>query len=221
VAERAPDPAAALSHGLAVFPLPTGSKQPERGWHATASRDPEVVAARWIPGANVGISCRASGIVGIDLDQHPSKPDGIAAFTAACARWDQPWPDTLTVRTPNGLHLYFRAPATVIGSTSGGVTPLGPGIDTRGPGRRVGGHLVGPDSIVAGVRYTIESDAPVSDLPAWITNLLANPKLAAYSRVSASSRPTAAGPSEASSPLRTERSQARRRQTSTARSVEP
>jgi Bifunctional DNA primase/polymerase, N-terminal len=173
VSDRHPDPAAALARGLAVFPLPAGGKRPEPGWWQRASRDPHAAAEEWIPGVNVGISCRANQIVGLDLDRHPGKPDGIAAMETTCTRWGQPWPDTFTVRTPNGLHLYFRAPATaVIGSTSGGVTPLGPSIDTRGPGLRIGGHLVGPDSIVAGVRYTIHYDAPIAELPTWITNLL-------------------------------------------------
>ncbi|WP_407924523.1 bifunctional DNA primase/polymerase [Actinomadura physcomitrii] len=48
--------------------------------------------------------------------------------------------------TSGGRHLYYRAPQdVVIGSTSGGATPLGAGIDTRGPGAGGrAGYVVGP-----------------------------------------------------------------------------
>ena len=38
----------------------------------------------WPDGANIGVGCRASNIVGIDLDRHDSGPDGIATFAALC-----------------------------------------------------------------------------------------------------------------------------------------
>jgi hypothetical protein len=62
-----------------------------------------------------------------------------------------------------------------IGSTSGGCTPLGPGIDTRGPGRHTGGHLVGPGSVVDGVRYEIDNDTAIVELPGWLADLLDKP----------------------------------------------
>ncbi|WP_367621056.1 bifunctional DNA primase/polymerase [Streptomyces olivoreticuli] len=55
-----------------------------------------------------------------------------------------------------------------MGSSSGGRTALGPGIDIRGPGRRSGGYLVGPGSVVGGIPYVIARDVPVLPLPAWI-----------------------------------------------------
>jgi hypothetical protein len=176
---RAPDPAVALARGLAVFPLPAGQKRPEPGWTRWCGVDPAEVAARWPLGANVGISCRTSGIVVLDLDRHPGKPDGVESFARACQQRRRPWPTTFTVISPThnargrGRHLYFRAPVgIVIGSTSGGVTALGPGIDTRGPGVRVGGHMVGPDSQFGGGRYEIECDVPIAALPLWIVGLL-------------------------------------------------
>ena len=75
--------------------------------------------------------------------------------------------------TPTGgQHLYFRAGGRPIASTSGGVSALGPGIDTRGPGHRNGGYLVGPGSVTAAGRYTIINPAPVADLPTWLLELL-------------------------------------------------
>ncbi|WP_165977889.1 bifunctional DNA primase/polymerase [Nonomuraea diastatica] len=74
----------------------------------------------------------ASGVLGVDLDVQ-GDVDGIARFAAACTTYGQPWPDTLTVRTPHGLHLYFTVPADRIIGSASGTTPLGPGVDTRGP----------------------------------------------------------------------------------------
>jgi hypothetical protein len=86
------------------------------------------------------------------------------------ARLGEPWPETLTVATPSGgRHLYFAAPdGCTTGSVSGGRTALGFGIDVRGPGLRSGGYLVGPGSVVGGVQYVVERDAPVAALPGWI-----------------------------------------------------
>lgn len=174
-----PDPTAALQAGLAVFPLPPGEKVAQPGQLARATTDPDVLATWWRPGDNIGIGCRASGIVGIDLDRHPGKPDGVARFHALCEahagnRDSDGWPNTLTVATPTygGLHLYFRAGGHPITSTSGGVSALGSGIDTRGPGKRTGGYLVGPGSVTETGRYTILNPAPIADLPPWLFELL-------------------------------------------------
>ncbi|CNF63168.1 Uncharacterised protein [Mycobacterium tuberculosis] len=71
--------------------------------------------------------------------------------------------------------MYYAAPEGVtIGSTSGGKTALGAGIDTRGPGAGGrGGYVVGPGSVTDGRAYEIVQDGPMAPLPAWITALLA------------------------------------------------
>ncbi|GGM77259.1 hypothetical protein GCM10012275_54880 [Longimycelium tulufanense] len=172
------DPLTALACGLALFDLPPNSKRPTPGWQQRCTTDPELVS-HWIhTSRNLGVGCRASGVVGLDLDRHDGDPDGVAAFTALCDRHGQPWPGTLTVRTPrNGLHLYFRVPTgRIIVSTSGGRSALGPGIDIRGPGRRSGGYLVGPGSLVDGQRYVIVHDTAIQHLPGWLAALLDNPR---------------------------------------------
>jgi hypothetical protein len=80
------------------------------------------------------------------------------------------------VATPSdGLHLYFRVPAgRIITSTSGGRSGLGPGIDTRGPGRGGrGGYLIGLGSVVDGRPYIVDRDIPIAELPGWLADLLA------------------------------------------------
>lgn len=178
-----PAPLAAAARGLAVFPLPVNAKAPApRGWQRDATADPDRIRATWPTGANIGVGCWRSNIIVLDLDVpgpgHRTTVDGADSLAAACEAHGQPWPDTLTIGTPSGgRHLYYAAPAgVVIGSTSGGKTPLGEGIDTRGPGAGGrGGYVVGPGSVVDGRAYTVVQDAPMATLPAWIAALLALP----------------------------------------------
>lgn len=178
MADRLTGALAVVGHGLAVFDLPPGGRRPRPGWQQRCTRDPDQVH-RWLQaGRNLGVGCRASQVVGLDLDHHDVDDgrDGVAVFAARCQHHGHPWPVTLTVATPHGgRHLYFRVPAgLVIGSSSGVRSRLGPGIDVRGPGRTSGGYLVGPGSIVAGRPYVITHDTAIAWLPAWLAVLLAH-----------------------------------------------
>ncbi|OLE20382.1 MAG: hypothetical protein AUG49_25250 [Catenulispora sp. 13_1_20CM_3_70_7] len=169
-----PDPAGLLELGLAVFALPPGDRRPGPGWHDATITDAQQLAERWRPGDNIGVPCRPNRLVVLDLDRK-NGVDGVAALAAAAAKAGGGIPHTLVVATPNGgRHLYYRLPpGRIIGSTSAGTSGLGPGIDTRGPGRRFGGYVVGPDSLVDDRRYTIADAAPIAQLPAWIADILA------------------------------------------------
>jgi hypothetical protein len=122
-------------------------------------------------GYNIGVGCRASDVVGLDLDHHPGV-GGTAVFALVCAAYGAGWPDTFTVATPHGRHLYFRAGGRPIASASGPRSPLGAGIDIRGPGRRYGGFLIGPGSVIDGQPYAVERDTAIQDLPAWLADVL-------------------------------------------------
>jgi hypothetical protein len=166
----------AAGRGLRLFAIPAGVRRPEPGWQHRCTRDPETIGRMLAAGANLGTGCRASGVVVLDLDRHADQADGVARFASELDAREQVWPDTLTTRTPNGLHLHFLAPVGVtIGSTSGARSPIGDGIDVRGPGRRSGGYVLAPGSVVAGRPYLIEHDAPIAELPAWLAALLAAP----------------------------------------------
>ena len=102
------DAAAVAGRGLAVFPLPAGSKAAAPGWYRRCTADLELLARTWPDGANIGVGCRASGITGVDLDRHGG---------------------------PGGLHLYFTVPARLAVPSVAGIWP---GVDTRGPGLRLG-----------------------------------------------------------------------------------
>jgi len=185
-----PDPLAVTAFGLAVFALPPGSKRAAPGWHSRCTADRATLAAGWQPGDNVGVGCRASGVVGVDLDRHDGGPDGYETFAALCAQARAPWPATLTVRTAHGgLHLYFRAPAGVPVASA---IARWPGIDIRGPGYRTGGYLAGPGSVVDGQPYIIERDTGIAELLAWLAGILDASR--ARERVSKTPRPACQSP---------------------------
>lgn len=176
--EFCPDPLVIASRGLAVFPLPRGGNIPRlENWPNRCLREPETIAKHWKNGDNIGVGCKASNLLGIDLDRHKEDADGITSFQHLCQYHGQEWPATLTVRTPRGgLHLYFWAPRErALGNSS---NKLGPGIDTRGPGGpggSDGGYLVGPGSIVRGRTYEIARELPIIDAPTWLVELLDPP----------------------------------------------
>lgn len=161
------------ARGLAVFPLPPGGRKPAGPWRSQCLTDPERVREVWREGDNIGVGCRASHVVGLDLDIEDDG-DGQAVLAALAERLGEDWPDTLTVATPSGgRHLYFAAPdGCTIGSFSGDRSPLGPSIDVRGPGLRTGGYLIGPGSVVDGITYTIVHDVPLLPIPRWISHRL-------------------------------------------------
>jgi hypothetical protein len=176
------DAAAVAGRGLAVFPLPAGGKAAAPGWHRRCTADLELLARTWPYGANIGVGCRASGIAGVDLDRHGG-PDGVATFAEVCARHGQPWPCTLTVATPSGgLHLYFTVPAGLVVPSVAGIWP---GVDTRGPGLRLGGYLAGPGSVVGGRRYEIARDDPIAELPGWLAALITRGRTADMTEIHA------------------------------------
>lgn len=165
-----------LAHrDLAVFRIEPWSRIAEIGWQKTATTDPDRIRSLFAHGGNIGVACRASRIVVLDLDRHPGGPDGVAGWDALCARHEQTPPTTFTVATPNGgLHVYFQAPGGATITSSSGQRPgLPAGIDVRAPGRRSGGYVLGPGSQTQAGRYRVARNAPLLDLPGWLATALA------------------------------------------------
>lgn len=149
-----------------------------------------------------GVNCGPSGLYVIDLDRNHSangsEPvDGVSEWKKLLANLGVKHVNTLTVKTPSGgVHFYYRMPAGLeLGNTA---DKLAPGVDTRG----AGGYVVGPGSEThpkemvrnakgepeldmngnavfefnkrKRVAYTIHTDAPIAELPAWIVGRLAS-----------------------------------------------
>ncbi|WP_055625417.1 bifunctional DNA primase/polymerase [Streptomyces sp. JHA19] len=183
----------AAERGWPVIPLQPGSKRPaghaERacprtgrcaGGHRTpeerATTGPDLIHAAWATRPyNVGIATGPAGLLVIDLDvpkpeEQKGASDGATSLQALCERAGQVLPDTYRVRTARGgQHLYFTAPAGVRLRCS--VKRLGPNIDTRA----WGGYVVAPGSTTPDGAYEVAHDAPVAELPAWLTALLREP----------------------------------------------
>lgn len=153
---------ALAARGIPVFPLVKGGTTPrDKGFYNFATTDPVEVRRLWGSGEwNVGVST-GNGLVGVDVDVKGGK-DGEASFDLAG------FPAaTFTVRTRSGgFHYYYRAGTDV----RNGADILGPGsgLDIRGHH----GFLVGPGSVTETGVYTVERDAPISDLDASCLSLL-------------------------------------------------
>jgi hypothetical protein len=169
--------AAALTYaerfGFAFFPCKPRGKTPltEHGFK-DASKDPAQISEWWTrwPDANIGIvTGEISGVIVIDIDPRHGGDESLAALEAKHG----PLPTAPTALTGGGgLHIYFRAPASVKIANSAG--RLGPGIDVRGDG----GYVIAPPSVHAsGQPYRWKADARIDQIelpamPPWLLELL-------------------------------------------------
>ncbi|WP_169740028.1 bifunctional DNA primase/polymerase [Actinospica robiniae] len=164
------------ARGFALFPLRPDSKLPavSRDWEHAATTSPlRLRRLSADPRANYAVACGPSNLIVLDLDvakEPEAEPGGARDGWRVLLDLaeDRPIPRTFTVGTPSGgRHLYFRPP--VDGPTPRNtVRRLGPLIDTRG----VGGYVVAPGSRIGGVPYRVLDDAPIAELPEWISTLL-------------------------------------------------
>jgi hypothetical protein len=163
--------------GWRVFPLAPRSKTPRRGSHGylDGTTDPETIERWWEenPEYNVAIvtgpagartSC-PQGLVVFDIDL---RNGGDASLYDLERHWGE-LPDTLTVNTSGGWHLYFAHP--------GGTLPAGFGDDFPGLDLKAnGGYVVAPPSIHPdGSQYTWKlgpEDVPLAELPKVWAKLL-------------------------------------------------
>jgi hypothetical protein len=178
--------------GFYIFPVLPGGKRPAIDrWEQRASADPDHVAEAWrerYPDHNIGIAVGRSNHVVLDLDTHGTLPlgwrepgiaDGSDVLAVLADRAGQPWPTTLTVRTPSGgTHLYYRTPAGA--EIRNSASKVGPLIDVRG----CGGYVVGAGSVTAVGTYEMLSgpDEPIEPVPPWLLLLIFPPPSPAVHR---------------------------------------
>ncbi|RKT55837.1 bifunctional DNA primase/polymerase [Saccharothrix australiensis] len=166
---------AAVERGWPVIPLrPWGKVPAVKDWDRRATLDPDRVRAWWgHKPYNVGISCRAAGLLVVDLDQGVPHGRDVLAELARRHGADDPR-DTYTVATPGGgEHRYFRAPDVPPPNTVG---RLGRHVDTRS----AGGYVAAQGSIrrtTSGPRlYKVVRDVPVAPAPDWLVAALRPPE---------------------------------------------
>lgn len=220
----------AVARGLTVFPVAVGSKVPhhlasyrdaagvQHGWGETATSDFNRVAKFWTqvdPAANVGVACKQSQILVVDLDQaktdvnlrgteweymhsvYGPRVNGSdlfdeMAYQAAGADEDyDAYRQTFTVRTGSGgIHLYYRWPHDWPHISQ--ASPVKGVVDVRGNGGQFGGYVLGAGSRTLAGEYVVTENLRVELPPMWIRKLVAEkPKIAAPSRVTGLRQPGA------------------------------
>lgn len=147
--------------GFSTFPVEFGGKRPLGPWKRWQSERADLdTITNWATyQTNIGIATGAvSGLLVLDLDT----PEAITEAKALGL------PDTVTVTTGKGLHVYFRHPGGEIGNRAG----IKPGWDIRGDG----GYVVAPGSVhPSGAHYEWDNPPGLFDLaqaPDWLAELL-------------------------------------------------
>lgn len=145
--------------------------------HLSAVYDPEL-AKQWLDeGSNIGINCKESGVVVLDIDP---RHDGYNSLEKLLAPLPGILPKTLTVltgsssrfgNTERGMHLYFRCPVDANFHASFGKDY--PGIDIKH-----NGYVIAPGSKHAsGHTYELaQSDGfeelSIADLPQFLLSII-------------------------------------------------
>lgn len=157
--------------GIFVFPCHPGGEEVKRPmpgvfWRNQSTTDAARIDAWWRrwPDAVVGIDLAKSGLLVIDADRKPDRPDGVAAFIALGFDLS----GVPQVRTPSdGVHYYFRQGFNPPHGNARGILPAG--IDVRGHG----GYVIAPGcEIEAGSYIPLNDVAEPAPVPPWLAGLL-------------------------------------------------
>lgn len=150
-----------------IFPIDASSKRPHRiaapnGYKDATSDDTEALKI-WtrFPDAGVGLACRPSGILAVDIDPRNNGDETFGALERLHGRV----PHTVRAKTGGGgEHILFSAPMDLnIGDS------LGPGVDLKWNGY----VCIAPSIHPSGVLYEWDAgacptDTPIAPAPEWI-----------------------------------------------------
>jgi len=165
-----------IARGLSVIPLKPNSKEAAIRWAEFQERrpTPEEVVNWWRNGNDYGIgivSGKVSNLVVLDIDDE-------AKFSVALKTIGETLPDTPTVRTRKGWHIYFRYPANRIVRRHDRLDDWG--AELRGDGC----YVVAPPSVVEGYRYywakrngrvMAFGQVPMVECPDWLLDAFGVP----------------------------------------------
>ncbi len=188
----------AVGVGFHIFPVKAGDKVPHYlagNWGATATNDLNAVRNFWTrvdPEANIGIACKPSNLLVVDLDKakedwnlrgtdweyvhaaYGPRVDGEALFDEmrfAAGESSGGMPETFSVRTGSGgLHVYYHWDPSWPRITQ--ASPVKGVVDVRGNGGQYGGYVLGAGSVTTSGAYEVESYGPLSKPPMWIRLLV-------------------------------------------------
>jgi len=220
----------AQARGLYIFPVTPGGKTPHpaagyrdqagnfHGWGETATNDPDRITYFWTkvdPQANIGIACKPSGLLVVDLDR--AKADWNLRGTDWAYLHDAHGPrvggedlfdemayklagygsvtgarSTYMTRTGSGgVHLYYRW-LEQWGQQSQ-ASPVKGAVDVRGNGGQWGGYVLAEGSVTdAGPYYELSTGCAPRVAPHWIRELVTpKPKVVTPRRVTGVMQPAA------------------------------
>lgn len=148
--------------GRPVFPCDPETKAPmvANGFKAASTSAEQI--EKWFNKGTAMIGMPAgikTKIVVIDLDGD----EGLDAFVALERELGWALDDAVTVRTPRGLHAYFKHPGGEVRCSASVVAPR---VDVRGDG----GYVIVPPSVRAdGRRYELQPGGRrLTPMPAWL-----------------------------------------------------
>lgn len=135
-----------------------------------ATADPEGVRHYWskFPTAQIAMPTGAkSGVFVVDLDRKEAGKDGVATWESLATLHGGAAPATLSARSPNGRHLFFRYHD---GVRNVALDKIGPGIEIKGDG---GSVTLAPSRRPDGA-YEWENDVEPAEAPQWLIDLIFN-----------------------------------------------
>ncbi len=212
----------AQARGLHIFPVATGDKVPHRlagSWGQTATNDVSTIAHFWTqvdPNANIGIACKPSELLVIDLDVAKEDwnlrgTDWAYLHDAYGPRVDGEdlWDEmsfklagddcgisgltaTYSVRTGSGgTHLYYQWPEHW--GQQSQASPVKGVVDVRGNGGQWGGYVLAEGSRTAAGSYEpLPSPRGPVIAPEWIRRLVTpRPKFRTVRRAPGIMQPSA------------------------------
>lgn len=187
----------AQSRGLHIFPVTPLDKTPHRlagSWGQTATNDLARITHFWTsvdPYANIGIACKPSRLLVVDLDK-AKEPwnlrgtewaymhDAYGQFVHGEDLFDEMTfklgggraVETHTVRTGSGgMHLYFQWPAHW--GQQSQASPVKGVVDVRGNGGQWGGYVLAEGSVTdAGPYRHLSGEKGPQIAPEWIRQLV-------------------------------------------------
>jgi hypothetical protein len=217
----------AQARGLWIFPVAARLKVPHpaagyrdaagafHGWGETSTNDRARIEYFWThvdPNANIGVACKPSQLLVVDLDKgkadrnlqstewaymhgaYGPRVDGedlLYEMQYKAGSSDSTDLDTYTVRTGSGgLHLYYRWPSHWPQTSQ--ASPVKGLIDVRGNGGEYGGYVLAEGSVTDAGEYRVLQDVQPGLPPEWIRHLVvAQPKIQAPRRVMGIQQPSA------------------------------
>ncbi len=192
---------AAQARGFHIFPVARDAKVPHYAagqWGETATNNVNQIIQFWTyidPQANIGVACKPSQLLVIDLDVakedwnlvktewaylHQAYGPRVGGedlfdemyFKAGGIGNGEVCLDTYSVRTGSGgLHLYYRWPAHWPRISQ--ASPVKGVVDVRGNGGQYGGYVLAEGSQTASGAYVVENATDIPVPPTWIRLLVA------------------------------------------------